>query len=174
MSFLNKSGICNKWNISANARNGKEAEKLAEKHKFTTECIYKQADKLSTADMQIRLFQELLTRSSPQWLSRSTTTHDCDALICFHSFKALAKAVWLFITLFHNQPMPMYPKMCSIDIFLNLQPVGWNLKGDFSTPRFGGLRSQGWTHSIAHPWVPINSPLTHVVYLLPFLSYLTS
>ena len=42
--------------------------------------------------------------------------------ICFHSFWALAKDVRLFIASLHNQPM--YPKMCSIDIFVNLQPVG--------------------------------------------------
>ena len=42
--------------------------------------------------------------------------------ICFHSFVALAKVVQLFIASFHNQPM--YPKMCSIDIFDKLQLVG--------------------------------------------------
>ena len=30
----------------------------------------------------------------------------------------------------------------------------------------------GKVHSTAHPWVPINCPLTYMVYLLPFLSYL--
>ena len=48
-------------------------------------------------------------------------------------------------------------------------------KGDFSIPRFGGLGGRtgsGWANSIARPWVPIGSPLTHMVYLLPFLSYL--
>ena len=38
--------------------------------------------------------------------------------ICVHSFWALAKTV---DCLLHQQ---MYPKMCSIDIFVNLQPVG--------------------------------------------------
>ena len=48
-------------------------------------------------------------------------------------------------------------------------------KGDFSTPKFGGLwghGGQGRVHSIARPWVPIGSPLPHMVYLLPFTSYL--
>ena len=31
---------------------------------------------------------------------------------------------------------------------------------------------QGWAHSVARPWVPITSSLTHMVYLVPFLSYL--
>ena len=30
----------------------------------------------------------------------------------------------------------------------------------------------GWAYSIAHPWVPISSPFTHIFYLLSFLSYL--
>ena len=42
--------------------------------------------------------------------------------ICFRSFGALAKAVRLLIASHHNQPM--YAKMCSIDIFHNLQLVG--------------------------------------------------
>ena len=41
--------------------------------------------------------------------------------ICFHLFGALAKAVRLSIASLHNQQM--YPNMCSIDIFVNLQPV---------------------------------------------------
>ena len=48
-------------------------------------------------------------------------------------------------------------------------------KGDFSTPRFGGLGDaggRGWAHSIAHPLLPISFPLTHMVYLLPLFSYL--
>ena len=42
----------------------------------------------------------------------------------------------------------------------------------FATPPFGVRRSLGWAHSIARPWVPICPLLTHMVYLLPFLSYL--
>ena len=30
----------------------------------------------------------------------------------------------------------------------------------------------GWAYSIARPWVPISSPLTHMVYLLLFVGYL--
>ena len=41
--------------------------------------------------------------------------------ICFYSFGALAKALRLFIASLHNQPV--YHKMCSIDIFDNLQLV---------------------------------------------------
>ena len=29
-----------------------------------------------------------------------------------------------------------------------------------------------WAHSVARPWAPISAPLTYVVYLLPFFSYL--
>ena len=39
---------------------------------------------------------------------------------------------------------------------------------------FVGLRDmmgQGWAHLIARPWVSISYLLTHIVYLLPFLSY---
>ena len=42
--------------------------------------------------------------------------------ICFHSFGALVKSVRLFIASHHSQPM--YPKMGSIDVFVDLQPVG--------------------------------------------------
>ena len=46
--------------------------------------------------------------------------------------------------------------------------------GLFDPPVWGVRREvdRGWAHSIAHPWVPISSPLTHIVYLVPFLSYL--
>ena len=42
-------------------------------------------------------------------------------------------------------------------------------------PRLGVKGEMGvwrWAHSIAQLWVPISSPLTHTVYLLPFFSYL--
>ena len=35
----------------------------------------------------------------------------------------LARTVRLYIASLHNQLM--YPKMCSIDIFVDIQPVGW-------------------------------------------------
>ena len=34
------------------------------------------------------------------------------------------------------------------------------------------MEGRGWAHSVAHPWVPIISPLTHMVYLIPFFSHL--
>ena len=42
------------------------------------------------------------------------------------------------------------------------------------TPGLGvrGTWGSGWAHSIARPWVPISAPLTHRVYLVPFVSYL--
>ena len=87
--------------------------------------------------------------------------------ICFYSFGTSAIAARLFIGSLHNQPM--YPKMCSIGISSNLQLVGWNLKGGLFDRRFGvtGTCGRGWANSIAHSWVPISSPLTHMVYLLP-------
>ena len=60
--------------------------------------------------------------------------------ICFHSFGPLAKAVRLFIESLHNQPL--YPKLCSIDIFVNIQPTGWNLKGDVGVMKFSGSVSK--------------------------------
>ena len=40
-------------------------------------------------------------------------------------------------------------------------------------PSVWGTWGQGWAHSVARPWVHISSPLTHMVYLLTFFSYLT-
>ena len=42
----------------------------------------------------------------------------------------------------------------------------------FANPSFGVRGSRGWAHSIARPRVPTSSPLTHMVYHSPFLSYL--
>ena len=78
------------------------------------------------------------TRSSSQWWS--TTTHILCS-ICVHSFQALAKAVRLFIASLHNQQM--YPEICSMDIFVNRHPAGWNLKGRLFYPRFGGIDGVG-------------------------------
>ena len=56
-------------------------------------------------------------------------------------------------------------------------PIGW-LKFERGTfwPLVMGVKwnveGRGWDKSIAHPWVPISSRVTHMVYLLPFLSYL--
>ena len=57
--------------------------------------------------------------------------------ICLHSFGALAKDLRLYIDSFHNQPM--YLKMCSIDISVNLQLVGLNFRPPPPpTPDLGG------------------------------------
>ena len=66
--------------------------------------------------------------------------------ICFYSFGSLVKTVWLFIASLHNQSI--YPKMCSIDIFNNLQLVGWNLKGRLFDPRLEGLGGALWDRGI--------------------------
>ena len=63
-----------------------------------------------------------------------------------------------------------------LKLLFNLQPVGWNLKGDISTSWFGvrvNVGGRGWAHSIPCLWVPISSPLPidTLVYLIPFLSY---
>ena len=42
----------------------------------------------------------------------------------------------------------------------------------FATSPYGVRGSPGWAYLVARPWVPISSPLTHVVYLLPVSSYL--
>ena len=65
-----------------------------------------------------------LTTLSPQWWSgRSTTAYIMlDLRSLTWELWRKPKAVRLLIASPHNQPM--YPKMCSIDIFLNLQPVG--------------------------------------------------
>ena len=50
--------------------------------------------------------------------------------------------LYAFIASLHNQPM--YPKMCAIDIFVNL-PIGW-LKFDWGTlrpPVWGIMRTKG-------------------------------
>ena len=44
----------------------------------------------------------------------------------------------------------------------------------FNSPVWGVRRALGWgkANSTARPWVPISSPLTHMVHLLPFWGYL--
>ena len=51
--------------------------------------------------------------------------------------------------------------------------LGCNFEGGFSTPGLGlgGCGGRGWAHSIARPWIPIISLLTHMVYLLPFFKF---
>ena len=41
----------------------------------------------------------------------------------------------------------------------------------FATPRFGVRGDRRWADSVARPLISISSPLTHMIYLLPFLSY---
>ena len=80
----------------------------------------------------------------------------------------LRSLIWSFgesIASLYSQPM--YRKMCPIDIFVDLQPFGCNLKGGLFNPAFDGLGGQA--PSTARPWIPIRlptpPPLTHMVYL---------
>ena len=68
----------------------------------------------------------------------------------------------------------MSHQTCSIDIFVYLQPFGCHLKVRLYDPIWGkGIRvGRGDIRSISCPWVLISFPLTHMVYLLQFLSYL--
>ena len=75
--------------------------------------------------------------------------------------------------LLQRRAMKMSDQIYPFDIFsLIFKRLGAIWKADFSTPSFEALRGnvvgQGWAHSIARPWVPIGSPLTHMVYLWPF------
>ena len=42
----------------------------------------------------------------------------------------------------------------------------------YATSWFVIRGGHGWAHLVAGPWVPISSPLAHMVYLVTFLSYL--
>ena len=58
---------------------------------------------------------------------------------------------------------------------VDLQPFRCNVKGRLFDPPFGGwgyVVGRGYARSMARPWALISSPLTHLIYLLPFLSYL--
>ena len=62
---------------------------------------------------------------------------------------------------------------CSIDIFVMSNRLTAILNGDFLTPSLrdmGEREGQGQAHSIARPQVPISSSMTHMVYLILFLS----
>ena len=54
---------------------------------------------------------------------------------------ALASPIDGLYCLLHHftTSQPVYPKMCSIDIFVNLQLVGQNFKGGLFDPRFEEL-----------------------------------
>ena len=80
------------------------------------------------------------TRSWPQWWSgHSTTTHTIARSVFTHL------GLWrkLYDSSLHHftASQPMHPKMCCIGIFVDLQPVGWNLKGGFG---FGDVGCLGW------------------------------
>ena len=66
--------------------------------------------------------------------------------------------------------------MCSLDIFVDLQPFSCNFKWGLFEPPVWGLEWT-WGSGIGQfkrpSMAPINCTLTHMVYLLPFLSYLT-
>ena len=92
----------------------------------------------------------LKTRSSHWWLGCSTTAH-----IVLN----LRSLIWGIIE-------------CALLILSSTSNrLAETWKEDFSTPGLG-VRGREWAHSIVRPWVPISSPLTHLVYLLPILSYL--
>ena len=64
---------------------------------------------------------------------------------------------------------PMYSCYLPIDTYGLSLIVFCNFKGGLFDPRFGelcGCGRRGCAHSMARPWVPNSSPLTHKVYLL--------
>ena len=92
--------------------------------------------------------------------------------ICVHSFGALEKAVRLFMASLHSQLMRS--QMCSIYIFVNLQPNGWHFNvGLFDpVPAVWGLGETNVGNSLFDSlWFRINTTFTRMVYLLSFLSY---
>ena len=94
-------------------------------------------------------------------------------LICVRSFGALTKAVRFFTASLHN--LPMYHKMCSIEFFPNLKPVGWNLKSVLFGHGLGIMGVDDEPIWIPRPWVHISFPWTHMVCLLLLLViYLTA
>ena len=95
------------------------------------------------------------TKSSCQAARRPHMLHST----CGHSFGALAKPAWLFIASLHSQTKDS--QLCPVDIFVDLQ-LG---RGG---EKFGSAIGLFY----ARPWIPIDSPLTHIVYLLSFQGYL--
>ena len=90
------------------------------------------------------------------WVLFSSPLTNMVYLLPYSSYLAGPKSVSTMDALwFYQRPVP-FSKL--------FQPPVWRIRGER-----GGW---GWAHSVAHPWVPISSPLTHTVYLLPFLSYL--
>ena len=58
--------------------------------------------------------------------------------ICFYSFQVMAKDCSLHHFTVFTTSQCIHPNMCSICIFVNLQPVGRNLKEEFFDPQYGG------------------------------------
>ena len=107
-------------------------------------------------------------RASAQWRpGRSTTAH---VVLNLRSLiPALAKDVRLFVV--SLQCLLMCSQLCSIDILVDLQPVGWNLTGALRSPLREARRTRGsgYDHSIVCSWVPVSSPIdTHGLSLTVF------
>ena len=95
------------------------------------------------------------------------------SVICVHSFGGFAKAVGLRLFLTSLQSQKMSYEKCSIDIFVDLKPFGCYLRLRPSALGFmGGVVGRGKAHSIPRLRVPISSLLTHMIYLVLFVSYL--
>ena len=96
---------------------------------------------ISSRNKQLVVVSSLVKRQqtrSSQWRSDHSTTAHLSS-ICIHSFGVLAKAVRLFMGSLHSQPM--CSQTYAVDIFVNLQPFGRNLKRRFSVPLHGRLGS---------------------------------
>ena len=94
--------------------------------------------------------------------------------ICVQSFGALAKAVQRFIASLHTQKTDALSNVLYRH-FRQIRTVWLRFERDTFLPPLWGLGEtwgSGWAYSIARPWVPISSTLTHMVYLLPFSSYI--
>ena len=79
----------------------------------------------------------------------------------FSSFATLVKVIErLFMASLHSQPM------CSLDIFVDIQPFGYILKlGLFDPPILvlgGTCAVERKAHSIDRPWFPNSSILPHI------------
>ena len=90
-----------------------------------------------------------LTRLSPQWWSgRSAIAHivlDQRSIICGYAETCTIGD--------GNSSQRILKGDRSVDIFVDLQPFGWNLKGGRFDPLFGNSERGGWglAQSTAHP-----------------------
>ena len=82
------------------------------------------------------------------------------------------EAVRLFMASLHNSQCVL---KCALLTFSSISSRPAEVcKRDFSTPGLGlGDVGSGIGHLVVHPWVPFSSRLTHMIYLLSFVSYLT-